>query len=778
MIIPPSTRCRFSSVSRRSPGAMPLSDEELQRFIVAGFLQLPPSAAPPSVHAAISRSILSCGMQGRGSRVPYGLAMLDGDAAGNNLPLAAAELRAEALLQAPALRDALCALLGPSYRLHPHRRAHLRARGAHTTMWHVDAYKGTSWASGRLHAPHWLMVCYYPQETTARMGPTELLPGSQYYRGDSDRQHYSRGHIPDFSEQMGEWGCTPYAVTGAAGTIVVMHYDLWHRALESCSDTPRLMLKFVAWRTEPPVPRLPPPRWPLVDGEACDEPPRELLWLEQGEEDDDAPLAPSAAANRPTGGAPPLAAPHGGKNARRRAKKERGGDAPLPEAVAARLARALGEAAPRFGGDDKLSDRQGARAKDALFQAVMAEAKRCCAEGEMPTSLLPAVLRWLEPRCSTVVRTALTAERRARVLSSRIHIWRHVWLWLHGATEPQPIPSLPASSPLPPPSALAGGTEARRLHAAYALAAAGESGALLGVLTDAARSTSERRTAAYGLVASSTSHRGGEAGLVAQLMQLSGGRRAAAECSLRVDPRPRQEEREWTSAAAIREADGFDAEMLLAASDPAAEALFLATVVSARMAPCGHGRLLLALYDSTSSISIKLVVLEALGTHGAEPACASEAAALLARVLSDAHADGGARAVASRALSQLTARCLSDDCPALRAALCTSVEAVSGALAADRDRYVRAHAFEALATLAMLRPYRRSPPQGEERLEEQRTRDRLPESASQALASFVQTDELLEAQARAAVGPVEAHEAVRWLAAQRRCPLTTPESPF
>ena len=48
-----------------------------------------------------------------------------------------------------------------------------------------------------------------------------------------------------------------------------MHFDLWHRALESTSDTPRLMLKFGAWRTSPP--RLKPvPRWPLADAEPHD----------------------------------------------------------------------------------------------------------------------------------------------------------------------------------------------------------------------------------------------------------------------------------------------------------------------------------------------------------------------------------------------------------------------------------------------------------------------------------------------------------------------------
>ena len=47
------------------------------------------------------------------------------------------------------------------------------------------------------------MIMYYPQETTTDMGPTQLLPGSQFYRGDSDRDHYSRGHIPDFGASTG-----------------------------------------------------------------------------------------------------------------------------------------------------------------------------------------------------------------------------------------------------------------------------------------------------------------------------------------------------------------------------------------------------------------------------------------------------------------------------------------------------------------------------------------------------------------------------------------------
>jgi hypothetical protein len=239
-------------------------DDLLQRFIVTGYVVLPPNpSVPASAHADIASSVLACGFQASGRRTPYGLAMLDGDAAGNNLLHAAPALRGEPCLASPALHSALRVLLGRGYRLHPHCRAHLRERGAKSTMWHVDAYKGTSWSSGRQHEPHWLMIMYYPQATSLSMGPTELLPGSQYYRGDSDREHYSRGHIPDFSEQMAAWATVPHALTCAAGTIVVMHYDLWHRALESHSMQPRLMLKFIACRTEPPpAPSGPLPPWP------------------------------------------------------------------------------------------------------------------------------------------------------------------------------------------------------------------------------------------------------------------------------------------------------------------------------------------------------------------------------------------------------------------------------------------------------------------------------------------------------------------------------------
>ena len=258
-----------------------MDDEELQSFIVRGYIKLEPTL-PAAVHAGIAADIAACGLQEPGGpedlragrRDPYGLKQLDGAAAGNNLLHAAPALRGPACLESPALVATLRRLLGEEYRIHPHCRGHLRQHGAKTSMWHVDAYKGLPWCSGRQHEPHWLMIMYYPQDTSSDMGPTQLLPGTQYYRGDSDRQHYSRGHIPDFGEQLGGWATVVDTVVGPAGTIVVMHYDLWHRALASASDAPRLMLKFVASRSAPPLPSaLPPPAWPLAEGPSIPSPP-------------------------------------------------------------------------------------------------------------------------------------------------------------------------------------------------------------------------------------------------------------------------------------------------------------------------------------------------------------------------------------------------------------------------------------------------------------------------------------------------------------------------
>ena len=82
------------------------------------------------------------------------------------------------------------------------------------------------------------MAMYYPQDVTADMGPTGVTPGSQYFSS------------PDSLAGRGELG-----VTGEAGTVILVHYDIWHRALRNHSGRNRYMLKFLFCRaTEPAAP--------------------------------------------------------------------------------------------------------------------------------------------------------------------------------------------------------------------------------------------------------------------------------------------------------------------------------------------------------------------------------------------------------------------------------------------------------------------------------------------------------------------------------------------
>ena len=67
------------------------------------------------------------------------------------------------------------------------------------------------------------------------MGPTAVLPGSQYYEtGESAHEQ------PEV------------VLCGEAGTVTIVHYDLWHRATPNRSDKKRYMLKFLFLRLDEP----------------------------------------------------------------------------------------------------------------------------------------------------------------------------------------------------------------------------------------------------------------------------------------------------------------------------------------------------------------------------------------------------------------------------------------------------------------------------------------------------------------------------------------------
>ena len=147
------------------------------------------------------------------------------------------------ILRDPAVDGALQSLLGPSYLIHPHRHCHHNPCGSKGQGMHQDSYENDQ--NVRHHRTRWTMAFYYPQDVSLDMGPTAILPATQYY--NSSEQAYEREELP---------------LCGRAGTVTIVHYDLWHRAMPNASDRDRFMVKFLFTRMGEPRA----PSWDHRDG--------------------------------------------------------------------------------------------------------------------------------------------------------------------------------------------------------------------------------------------------------------------------------------------------------------------------------------------------------------------------------------------------------------------------------------------------------------------------------------------------------------------------------
>ncbi len=94
--------------------------------------------------------------------------------------------------------------------------------------WHHDA--------DHLFGPelHFVEVFYFPQDTPAELGPTELVPGT--HLGPSRREAEDKGVL----------------AAGPAGTLGIHHQSILHRRGLSTATGLRHMLKYNYWRTSPP----------------------------------------------------------------------------------------------------------------------------------------------------------------------------------------------------------------------------------------------------------------------------------------------------------------------------------------------------------------------------------------------------------------------------------------------------------------------------------------------------------------------------------------------
>jgi hypothetical protein len=203
-----------------------LSDEGMREFIRKGFVTFD-ADMPTGFHETVFQRTEHV-METAGNP-------------GNNVMAVIPEL--QEVLDHPKVAGTLSSVLGPGYELNANRYCHRRPVDAEAqSPLHQD---------GRTegHRMRRCQIFYYPQETNVELGPTNVFPGSQYYN-----------HEPD--AEVGEE--TPFC--GAAGSVTVVHYDLWHRRSEKIGEGHRFMYKFLFTRMEEPTA----PAWDCND----------LSWLD------------------------------------------------------------------------------------------------------------------------------------------------------------------------------------------------------------------------------------------------------------------------------------------------------------------------------------------------------------------------------------------------------------------------------------------------------------------------------------------------------------------
>jgi hypothetical protein len=65
---------------------------------------------------------------------------------------------------------------------------HAKPAGSGGQSYHKDGFFPGGGHGLRYHRPEYVLFFYYPQDTTETMGPTEILPQSQYLSNDNEPQ--------------------------------------------------------------------------------------------------------------------------------------------------------------------------------------------------------------------------------------------------------------------------------------------------------------------------------------------------------------------------------------------------------------------------------------------------------------------------------------------------------------------------------------------------------------------------------------------------------------
>ena len=157
-----------------------LDDDAYLRFLSDGYVVVQPEQLDDQYHQLLWDRADALYQQTRAlkSRTAH-LEIL-----GDNLRATVPEL--DRLLADPAVTGAVRSILGTDAFLHPHNFVHESL--ARDQPFHQDG--NLPWNERghyRSHRPDWLIFFYYPQAVTLDNGPTEIVPSSQFWTTDIER---------------------------------------------------------------------------------------------------------------------------------------------------------------------------------------------------------------------------------------------------------------------------------------------------------------------------------------------------------------------------------------------------------------------------------------------------------------------------------------------------------------------------------------------------------------------------------------------------------------
>ena len=249
-----------------------LDDEKLAQYLRDGYVVLSPGELDADYHVAMHRA--ACEIHDEASAIGGDSGHLQ--VIGDNLRARVPHL--EQLLGCATVQGAVTSALGEDFILHPHHFVHEASTGDQS--FHQDG--NLPWndrAHYRSHRSNWAMLFYYPQAVTLDAGPTEVLPGTQYWTTDFEKPDGSwhKGDAVDKSlrieelrvddltardqrlqtvvDTLGVRDVARRRLEVPAGSIVLAHYDLMHRGTRRSAsyDGRRFMYKFYYLRTRMPA---------------------------------------------------------------------------------------------------------------------------------------------------------------------------------------------------------------------------------------------------------------------------------------------------------------------------------------------------------------------------------------------------------------------------------------------------------------------------------------------------------------------------------------------